>query len=311
MPVETQGGNTRGKSLDYFNVSAFPELVEAYGQQPKRLMLVLPHSDIESVFQSEWQTWGKSKKRTDAKGKKIRQCDGETCVFHLDKMVLGEKYGKGQAVPCICKEKELDTDHKEHCASRTVLVAYVVSPKTGMLTSALPYRFETGSVGSAEQVFTELQRLSIFTQQNLFCQMLLLEVRMHQGEKEGKATNFPLWHAQPPGDVMEIQRIAKNGNLPVTPANAVSFIYDEDQQIAGVASSDPVIAIEEPKVVATLEETREKIKAIGLDQAQTKTWEAGTMRWGLQEFQDKFDIEGPQDLDINTIYLVKLELKKE
>ena len=84
------------QSTDYFVIEEFPELVAAYGTQPKKLVLFFPSDNIEDFFDCNYVNYGKETK--------IRQCDGVTCIHRINEEIAGQSFTAGQESDCVCKE---------------------------------------------------------------------------------------------------------------------------------------------------------------------------------------------------------------
>ena len=181
------------KSLDYFDVSGFPEVVTHYGEQPSSLVVMPPANEIETFYNDEFATWGKK----GGDPVKKRQCDGETCLHRVGETVGGVEYGRGELSPCVCDA--LPEESKDRCQYGAILKAYIVTPDGAELISPVLYGFRTGSPNSGDSMYSELQRLDFLLRASnggvpsLAGRPLLLSVRMVTGSEE-KPTRFPIWN---------------------------------------------------------------------------------------------------------------------
>ena len=182
MKVENQYGTEYPKSLDYFNVSAFPEIERAYGKEPKELIILFPSDNFASFFDDGFALWGKNKVMK-------RKCDGAECVHMVsERVVLGNgavmEFGQGEVSRCICpfrKEQEdinegiylpeqVDNPKKPGELMKNPaldsyglrMLAYVVHPKALMPISGNPIMFRSGSLANGDFFKSELRRYSFY-----------------------------------------------------------------------------------------------------------------------------------------------------
>lgn len=137
--VENNGKLQMGKDLDYFRFDsddqpAAAAFAKAYGEQPKRLRVLLPFATTEQNFQAWMEEY--------SAGGMQRRCDSETQVFSRDK--AGE-----QAPPKPCEKLCGGT-----CACKQVGRLYVVIPELARLAYVV---VETHSLYDIIQLTQNLQ----------------------------------------------------------------------------------------------------------------------------------------------------------
>lgn len=179
--------------LDYFMLEhpetkeiIFPELIEAYGNKPQELIICFPSSNLEDVFNDDFNLWNKSNTKT-------RQCDGETCLHVLDEHIDGVKYAAGTTTECVCKHHELfTTDNKDlaklKCKCDMYLKAYIINPKTDKVLNPLPYLFSCHSINSADNIFGMLSRIQDL--KNIPFKISIKLVKKNN-------LSFPIWNIVP------------------------------------------------------------------------------------------------------------------
>ena len=193
------------KSLDHFNVEAFPEIIALYGNEPKELMIAVPSDNIPDVYDDRFALYGNQTK--------LRSCDGDTCIHRINETVCGQSYVAGEESDCLCLAHGLfDTEDKElkkkACRYTMNLKAFVLNPHDGKLISTLPYLFETGSKNSGGAVYSALANLAglttlIIGQPKLAFLPMKLWVKMVGGKEDAKM-KFPIWECTPMTSIAEI-----------------------------------------------------------------------------------------------------------
>lgn len=204
-------------SIDYFDISMFPELIAAYGNKPSKLVVIFPSNNIEDFIFTEYSQWG-------GKGKtavKKRNCDGETCTFNAAGKVSGKAIEAGTTCPCVCKEFNLTGD--DACKCYTHMKAFVVNPSTGKIENHITYKFENHSVNSSDNVLTEIMKIANIAGGRLMGIPFLLSVDMKETLKGGEKRKFPIWSIQAVGSIEKVLAFAENGFLPVHESNALSL----------------------------------------------------------------------------------------
>lgn len=204
-------------SLDYFDISEFPELRAAYGEKPSKLVLIFPSNNIEDFVFTEYSQWG-------GKGKaavKKRYCDGESCTFNAAGKVNGKTIEPGTSCPCVCKQFNLTGE--DACKCYTSLKAFVVNPNTGKIENHIPYKFESHSVNSSDNVLTEVIKISQMTGGRLMGVPFLMSVTMKETLKAGEKRKFPIWSIQAVGKIDNVLAFAEKGFLPVHASNALAI----------------------------------------------------------------------------------------
>jgi hypothetical protein len=190
------------KSLDYFDVQKFPELIDAYGKAPDKLIVYVPSNNIEDFYRTEYHLYGgnQTKKRT---------CDGTTCLHHIDETIDGISYKAGQETECICKN--LPDDSKETCKGYMSLKVFIADMK-GVVINPICYFFESHSTNTADNLYSELQKAWRLLNGRLVGIPFLLSVNMISG-KDAKQ-KFPIWSLQTLGTVRQITEMADRAAIP-------------------------------------------------------------------------------------------------
>ena len=189
------------RSLDYFNVSKFPELLEAYGDKPKELNLYFPTDNIPDFYENEFSLYGANNK--------LRSCDGETCIHRIQEDIGGATYAAGEATPCVCQT--MAPDDKKRCKYVCYLRAWIGIPQPSgapKIESHLCYLFMTHSQNSGDSIYSELDTIRTLNRGILRGVPFKLSVRMVAGKMNAKE-KFPIWSLQAQGTVQEIQRKAQ------------------------------------------------------------------------------------------------------
>ena len=104
IPNPKKEGGTIPKSLDYFKIDAFPELVNAYGNKPEKLFVMFPVDEIEGFFSTEYNLWAQ---KGDSVAVKKRYCDSQECVHVLQETVNGKDYAPGEISTCLCFNEDI------------------------------------------------------------------------------------------------------------------------------------------------------------------------------------------------------------
>lgn len=223
-------------SLDYFDVSDFPELVAVYGEKPKRIAITFPSNDYQDFFSTEYNTWGGK----TSKPIKKRFCDGETCTFNIEEKIGATKYSAGSAVACVCKQENFPAD-AERCKCYMSLKAYVINPNSGKIESISPYRFENHSVNSADKLATEILKINTITAGKLMGVPFVLSVDMVDQVVAGEKRRYPIWSIQAVGSIDRILDFSDRGLLPVNDHSALALgagALDESRMIAAGTSQE-------------------------------------------------------------------------
>jgi hypothetical protein len=199
--------NNIPKSLDYFNISKFPELIRAYGEKPSVLILFFPTNRISDFFDCSFILWNKTNTKT-------RSCDGETCFHRIAEEVGGIKYTAGQESPCVCKTSKLDSKDKKACRYTAYFKAYIATPQSGKVESPMCYLFETGSHNTGENILSELEKILVLNDGKLIGVPFALSVKMVAGRDAN--TKFPIWAITPIGLLTEIRKRSQSFELSPT-----------------------------------------------------------------------------------------------
>jgi hypothetical protein len=186
------------QSLDYFNISKFPELMKCYGLKPSVLIIFFPTDRISDFFDCNMILWNKT-------NTKSRFCDGEICYHRIAEEIKGVKYEAGQESPCVCKALDINNkeDAKKMCHYSAYFKAYVAVPQTGKVENPMCYLFETGSHNTGENILSELEKIKVLNEGRLLGVPFALSVKMISG-KDAKS-KFPIWTLTPIGLMSDIR----------------------------------------------------------------------------------------------------------
>jgi len=239
MKGTSSAGKEIPKSLDYFNVTKFPELIEVYGDKPNKLILIFPGDNIDEFFQTEYARWSTSK--TGNPWKK-RTCDGETCHHNTPEALNVDgkdvSYNAGEEHECFkCYEDNCRIDADDTCKPYTGFSAFILDPREGegKIILPRPYRFQTNSINSSDNLLSELYNIFNnfggiagipFT---LSVKMMETQVPGAKGKVEKR--KYPLWDVQAYGSVAMINMFRERKQLPTRDENAI--VISEDRLIAG------------------------------------------------------------------------------
>ncbi|HET54970.1 MAG TPA: hypothetical protein ENN33_07105 [Ignavibacteria bacterium] len=185
-------------SLPYFDISPFPELVEAYGEQPEELFLYFPSDEIPDFFNDEFNLYGSN-------GQKKRSCDSVTCIHRIDETINGVTYHAGQETECVCRKLNLPEKDKNKCVYVMYLKAWIALPDTGKIENPLCYLFRTRSENSGANIYSELEKIKTLAGGVLRGIKFSLSVRMVSNRKDAKK-RFPIWVLQSVGMMSDIRR---------------------------------------------------------------------------------------------------------
>lgn len=172
------------KAVDYFVCDEFPEIIQEYGKQPKKIIIAFPVNDINSLFDCNYVLYGGNQT-------KIRQCDGENCIHRIDEELNGIKYRGGEESKCVCDDLD---DDKKRCHAIMYLKAWILKKDGGLLSPSV-YLFQSGSENSAANIFGELEKVRFLNSEILQHIPFGLSVDMVSSRDEAKK-RFPIWSLQ-------------------------------------------------------------------------------------------------------------------
>jgi len=200
-------GSELPQSLDYFDISDFPELMKWYGEKPKRLLVFFPTDNILDFFDTAYNVW-----YTTTAGRKgeRRTCDGETCLHYIDENIAGIQYAAGEETECICKK--LAEDDKNRCRYDCYFKTYVGNPTNGQIENPCCYMFSTHSDNSADSIFSELDKIKSLNHGILRLIPFELSVAMHDGPG-GK--RYPIISLRVWGFLSTIKESSQAGQLQI------------------------------------------------------------------------------------------------
>jgi len=204
------------KSLDYFNIETFPELVNAYGNKPEKLIVYCPSDNVSDFFFTEYSRWGKAL-NPDAIGIKMRSCDGETY----------EDMKTGEFKPCLKCYVNGNVDDKEKCSCYTSFRVFVAG-MDGKVISPLPYNFETHSPNSSDNLYSELDKTWRLAKGRLIGIPFVLSVKMVEKLKAGQKRKFPIWHLTSIPNIQMILALSEKAQIPTTDDNRILLDLTQD-----------------------------------------------------------------------------------
>lgn len=280
------------QSVEHFVVDDYPELLVAYGQRPKALLIMFPSDDIFQFVISEKNKYATTKTGEDVK---MRYCDGATCHIKVETSIKGNRYEAGKDYPCVCAANKLFDIEKPKgelvpCSDFFHFTAWIIGP-AGNFVNSQPYRFLSHSPNTRNNIFTTLSTVSQLTApedeeviaQDGICNngrllgiMFALTVKM---VRDGKK-RYPIWSLHPVGNKDALLEAANKRMLPIIKANPFSLnamralqsgdtqtlpqlsAGENDQSIGNTAAiKQPPIALELPlddKPQQTVIESSEK-----------------------------------------------------
>jgi len=220
------------QSLDYFYVNAFPELLDAYGEKPDKLIIVFPSNNIDEFFNTEYNLWA-SKGGSHVKK---RYCDSVECTHYISEEIGGQKYSPGEISPCLCFDEDgnkTDIENKLRCKSYTSIKAFIIHPQKGTIISPTCYLFETHSDNSSNNIYTEIDKIWHMTGGLLTKIPFVLSVNMvestvaENGESEKR--KYPIWHLQAFGTTEQIIEFSNRPMLPTTEKTKIELAEETPQ----------------------------------------------------------------------------------
>ena len=252
------------KSLDYFYIEPFPELISAYGEKPNKLFIVFPADNIEEFYQTEYNLWA-SKGGSHVKK---RSCDGEECIHHVAEDIAGQRYVAGEISPCLCMDSEISLDKKELCKSYTGLKAYILHPNTGKIISPTCYLFETHSDNSSDNIYTEIDKVWHMTGGVITKIPFILSVQMVEttAAENGNAEKrkFPIWHLQAYGTTEMIITFANRKTLPTTDDTRIELAEVEETPQIEAPKEERISSEKQAEIRARIKGVAELLKQDGI-----------------------------------------------
>lgn len=186
------------KAIDYFNVDDFPEIINAYGKMPKKLVVFFPTNKPEDFLDINYVLYGSNNQL-------IRKCDGKQCFHRIDEEIENTQYKAGSYTGCICKDLDLQKEHKKRCKPFFWMKAFIGDIKLGRVDQPMCYLFKSGSKNSAENIISELNKVSNLTNGNIVGIPFGLSVEMVQsGTEAGK--KFPIWKLEGLGSITQMKQ---------------------------------------------------------------------------------------------------------
>ena len=224
VPVDSRGKITSGekavnssgveypKSLEYFNIQPFQELINSYGEKPDRLVVIFPTDRIEDFYDSNYVLYNSGQHL-------VRKCDGEECLHRLKEKMGDSEFEAGEMSECICKQLSqtiMDPKNKKEkrnpqlCNYLCYFKAYIVDIKMKRVNNPMPYMFQTGSENSGNNIYSALSRLQSLNMGVIKNVPFLLWVKMIEGREQKR--KFPVWNLQPMGMLNDIRQLSGTSN---------------------------------------------------------------------------------------------------
>lgn len=180
--------NGRPKGLDHWNVLAYPEIIAAYGPQPKELLFYLPGTP-EEMTRSEYSTWGSNNKRK-------RVCDGSECTHRIPATIAGVQCAAGEVTGCLCKQMELPQDHPDRCRFSGQLSVLIADPATHRLISPSVYQLGAHSKTSYESFWSVLIYIAkLYGKDAIAGTLYGISIQM-VSRADNASRTFPVWRAR-------------------------------------------------------------------------------------------------------------------
>lgn len=198
IPFDLRGWISSGKkseegdyptALDYYDISAFPELMAVYGEKPSKLILKFPSNELSEFLVSEYNAWGGKTEPI-----KKRSCDRETCVHFIDEKLGNKKFVSGEESACLCELGEMP--EKDICDCYTSFKAYIVD-RNGLLINPICYRFRTKSKNSSDNIISALLEAKEINEGFIKRTYFVLEVAMYSSVIDNQKRKYPIWNMQP------------------------------------------------------------------------------------------------------------------
>lgn len=195
----TAEGKEYPASLDYFNIEDFPELLNAYGEKPTRMVVYLPAKDIEDFYFEKFALYNRANEL-------VRSCDGEVCTHRTSEEICGDQYGAGEQGECICKlYEDQECFEKKKCRFVAQLKVLIGVPPDFKVKSTDCYMFETGSINSGINIKSELFKMAQLTGGNIGGLPFAINVRMVSGKTNAKM-KFPIWDFRSLVDLADLKK---------------------------------------------------------------------------------------------------------
>ena len=209
-------------TTDYFVIDEFPELKAIYGEKPKKLMLVFPQNEISSFLQIDKVLYGSNNAM-------IRKCDEIECIHRIDEELdhVGvidadgslkesephkKKYVAGEISECCCKtmpatitKNGKEVKNPKLCNCAMYMKAHIVDYKTKKIVSPICYLFYSGSINTAANIYSELDKIKTITNGRLANIPFGLSLDMVGGRNDAKR-KYPIWNIQVLGTMEQLEK---------------------------------------------------------------------------------------------------------
>lgn len=201
-------GTSYPMSLDYFNVSAFKELLATYGAEPDALVLFFPSNNIEDFFDDDYNHYAGGKDNPV----KTRSCDSEKCIHRIAETCNGVKFVAGEESDCVCVDMADTVDdgrggqkaNPDRCKYVCYLKGWIGLPPTFKVDNPSCYLFETHSKNSGANIKSEIEKVLHLNMGNIAGIPFKISVKMVSGRDNAKE-KFPIWNLQMMGLLSEVR----------------------------------------------------------------------------------------------------------
>lgn len=209
-------------TTDYFVIDEFPELKAIYGEKPKKLMLVFPQNEIASFLQIDKVLYGSNNAM-------IRKCDEIECIHRIDEELdhvgiidadgslqeaepYKKKYVAGEISECCCKtmpstvmKNGKEVKNPKLCNCAMYMKAHIVDYKVKKIVSPTCYLFYSGSINTAANIYSELDKIKTITNGRLANIPFGLTIDMVGGRDDAKR-KYPIWNIQVLGTMDQLEK---------------------------------------------------------------------------------------------------------
>ncbi|MEI6851188.1 MAG: hypothetical protein WCL06_00035 [Bacteroidota bacterium] len=174
------GENGQPESLDYFNITKFPAIMEEYGNKPDTLWIAFPSDNPEDFMTYRCVQWGKNKQTK-------RVCDRKNFFVRFDQFAGVDTVNNqnrfhkvGENYPCQFPNCKCTVDFN--------FIAFVLHPMTGKAMNWTPIKFHSTSWEAGRRFLTELGLRQGLIKWHPF----KLWVEMHKNGLK----RFPVWYLE-------------------------------------------------------------------------------------------------------------------
>ena len=176
----TSGERGKLKSLPYFNINRYDEVIKYYGNKPEQLLIRFPFEDLSSFLMYRMDQWGKNKRTT-------RTCNREHFTVSFRQPDPENKniyYEPGKSYECQFPDCKCGVFFTFNC--------FICNPETARIITLNLVRFESHSMYNANRILSSLKLYKQIVNKVPF----LLTVTMVKKDNR----QFPQWSIQPMPD---------------------------------------------------------------------------------------------------------------